>query len=116
MLIKTSLLEVNVDIKYASLLGLMVNELITNAIKYAVPYAEKGEIQINMGRVGDQIILCVSDNGPGLPDGFDPYAANSLGLKLIRMIAEQIGGAITIDSFKGKGTSVTITFPHRPDA
>lgn len=106
----TKLAEVYVDIKRAVPLGLILNELITNCLKYAFPFEKKGEIIIEIIRHEDNIILNVSDNGIGLPEGFNPSTATSMGFFLVQMLTDQIKGQLDVRSDKDTGTSVSLTF------
>jgi two-component sensor histidine kinase len=90
--------RMNIPADLAIPLGLFVNELVTNAIKYA--YADgEGEIRVE-ARPDDAggLILAVEDDGAGLPDGFDPTAARSasLGMRIINSLARQLGGALAV--------------------
>ncbi len=77
--------------------GLIINELVTNSLKYAFPKGRKGEIQVCLHLVGDgEVALTVSDNGVGLPPGFDIERTESLGLRLVTTLADQIDGRVHI--------------------
>ncbi len=106
--LKTSLDEMKLDLKRAVPLGLILNELITNSLKYAYPPGTKGEIHICLERAEDQIVLCVSDDGAGLPAGLDSGSGKTLGLNLVAMLTKQISGELSVDS--EKGTSITVRF------
>lgn len=89
--------------------GLILNELITNALKHAFPDNRTGAIQIFLSRSkGDSYRLVVSDNGVGIPGSFYQGKANSLGLRLIHNLVEQINGEIEISN-EG-GTNYEIRF------
>ncbi len=107
--VKLDLEETRIDVKKAIPLGLIVNELVTNAIKYAYPPPEKGEIRIGLKNLPDGISLSVSDDGAGLPDNFDPDTTDSMGLHLVRMLASQIGG--TLEYERGGGSIFRIQIP-----
>ena len=88
--------------------GLIINELVSNALKHAFP-DRKGEITVTLHSFDDIIELIVSDNGIGIPDNIDFKAAETLELHLVTILAEdQLEGEITLD--KRKGTSFKITF------
>ena len=88
--------------------GLMITELVTNSLKHAFPPGQKGEIRITVNTgPGESLSLKVSDDGIGLPEGLDFRKAESLGLKLVRALVEQLNGQIDIRS--GRGTEVDIT-------
>ena len=75
-------------------LGLMVNEIVTNSLKYAFK-GDVGEINIQATTVNNKCSLLIYDNGKGLSDGFDMEDDGSLGMQLIYLLAEQIGAEIT---------------------
>ncbi|HET7001074.1 MAG TPA: sensor histidine kinase, partial [Puia sp.] len=85
--------DIELDISQSVPLGLILNEGITNAIKYAYGENEKGSIQISLRYIGDrQLQLKIADHGKGLPEGLDIEHPHSLGLQLIRLFAEQLEG------------------------
>jgi len=103
--IKDSLLDVNTAIPC----GLIINELISNSLKYAFPEGIEGEICIQLYSDKDgKFTLIVEDNGIGFPKDLDFRKTESLGMQLIIMLVEQLEGTIELD--KTKGTSFTITF------
>jgi len=90
--------------------GLIINELVSNSLKYAFPNNRKGKIKIALHATdGDEMDLQISDDGIGLPEGLDFRNTKSLGLKLVRWLAEdQLGGEVRL---KGKkGTDFLIKF------
>jgi two-component sensor histidine kinase len=87
-------------------LGFIASELITNAIKYA-----KGRVAVGLHSTKKGYALSVSDDGPGLPEEFDPDAAHGLGMKLVSSLVKQIGGQLRIaPGNNGKGTRFTVLF------
>jgi PAS domain S-box-containing protein len=88
--------------------GLIINELVTNAIKHAFPGERRGCIRVELKRSENACVLVVSDNGVGLPEGFDVSSAKTLGLALIHSLAEQLG---TLEMRGDRGTRVCITMP-----
>ena len=90
-------------------LSLLVAELVTNSLKHAFAPGMAGHIGILIGRlVGNRYALAVTDNGRGLPEGFDGSLQSSLGLGIIRGLAAQLGGAIRFEN-RG-GTSAIVEF------
>ena len=96
--LRMDLHEIPIDVNRAISIGLMVNELLTNALKYAFPGNRKGTIGILLKQEGAMIIIEVSDNGAGLPSDFSINKPKGLGLELVRLLANQLDGTITIDS------------------
>jgi two-component sensor histidine kinase len=102
--------EILLELTTAIPCGLIVNELVTNCLKHAFPEPQSGKIRIALqANAEDSVTLQVSDNGVGLPAGMDFRATDSLGLQLICILTEQLGGTIALEA--GKGTTFTITFP-----
>ncbi len=85
--------DIELDISQSVPLGLILNEGITNSIKYAYGKNEKGSIRISLQYAGvGQLQLKIADHGKGLPEGLDAEHPHSLGLQLIRLFAEQLEG------------------------
>lgn len=89
--------------------GLIVNELVTNAAKHAFGGRDSGIISVAVGTVDGTVSLKVSDNGNGLPAGFDAAATTTLGMQLILQLTKQLRGEVEIGT--GNGASFTIAFP-----
>ncbi|WP_455240680.1 sensor histidine kinase [Methanothermobacter tenebrarum] len=89
-------------------MGIIINELATNSIKYAFPN-KKGTITIKLTTQKDKIELTVADDGIGLPDSIDPEKTETLGLKLVNILTKQINGKINLKT--KPGTQFKITFP-----
>jgi two-component sensor histidine kinase/sensor domain CHASE-containing protein len=82
--------------------GLIVNELVSNALKYAFPGGRKGEIRISLyGDPDGRVAMVVRDNGVGLPPETDLERSSSLGLRLVKMLAQQLGAEMHINGSKG---------------
>ena len=88
--------------------GLIVNEILTNSIKYAFPKKKKGSISIQLHVKGESINMKISDDGIGLPKDLDVKKIKSLGLKLINILVDQIDGEIIISS--ENGTTYELSF------
>lgn len=88
--------------------ALILNELVSNAIKHAFPNGESGEIRVFVQRNDEGNVLEVSDNGIGLPENFNISETKGLGLELIQGLCEQIEGQLSIKT--DNGTSFRITF------
>ncbi len=105
----TNLDECYLSIEIAIPAGLLINELITNAFKHAFPKGE-GEVMINL-TLGEkkQVILEVKDNGIGLPPDLDWNRTNSLGLRLVRLLTQQLDAQISVTT-NNFGTCFSISF------
>lgn len=99
------------DIDQSMACGLIVNELVTNAVKYAFPGGRRGTIRVSLREGADgERVLEVKDDGRGL-DGPLPARSRSLGMSLIATLARQLRGRHEIDGTSG--TRVRVTFPRR---
>jgi two-component sensor histidine kinase len=95
----------------AALLGLIVAELVTNAVKYAHPTGVAGRVEVRCRRTSDdELILTVADDGIGLPDGFDARVGGGLGMRVIRSLAHQLDAVLDFDSGP-LGLTVSVTAP-----
>jgi PAS domain S-box-containing protein len=109
--LKTNIDAVYLNVDEAIACGLIINELISNAIKHAFPKQQQGEITINLSNKNSLIELVIKDNGIGLPNGLDWKNNNSLGLSLVYdLVIEQLEGSITVET--NQGTSFYIQFPQ----
>jgi two-component sensor histidine kinase len=106
--------DLRIDLDRAIHVGLVVNELLTNAVKHAFPPGQAGEVVLAMYAAGDQIALQVRDNGRGLPADFDLAQTTSLGLRTVRILALRLGAQVVVE--RNGGTSFTLTFPAHADA
>jgi len=95
--------DIAIGLDYAIPCGLIVNELVTNSLKYAFSGRSDGVITISMKQWEEEMIeLRIADNGCGIPDTVDWRTTDTLGLKIVRLLAEsQIGGSIDLISDKG---------------
>ena len=92
--------NIRLDIDTAIPCGLIINELVTNSVKYAFPQG-KGVINIKLKSFQDELELIIADNGIGLPLDFDYNKINTLGLQLVDSLVKQLNGQITIESNLG---------------
>ena len=107
--------EAIIDTRRAVLVGLILNELVVNAIKYGCP-GGRGRIRIGLGKEGRGLRLAVSDEGPGLPPGFSlpgkGREGGSLGFTLVSQLAGQLSGMLSAGPGPGgKGASFVVSFP-----
>lgn len=92
--------------------GLVINELVSNALKYAFVGRERGRIGIHLSRQSDKLLtLAVEDNGVGLPEDFDVDTAESLGLQLVTALAMQVSGNLKVE--RENGTRFTLNFKEQ---
>jgi PAS domain S-box-containing protein len=98
-----------IDVNRAIPLGLIVNELLTNVVKYAFPNdCDDNLVEIIFKKVKEELHLTVRDNGVGLPVTFNPLECNSLGYQLVMGLVEQISGKLKLSRISG--TEVSIIF------
>jgi two-component sensor histidine kinase/PAS domain-containing protein len=95
------------DLKRLQSIGIIVNELITNAMKYAFKGREGGTIWVSAYSAGDSIELRVADDGVGIPEGVSLEGSGGFGLMLIDTLTKQLDGSIRIE--RGKGSKVVLT-------
>jgi two-component sensor histidine kinase len=99
-------------VEQAAALGLLISELITNAVKYAHPAGVAGAIKLETSKRDDATIAIeVSDDGVGLPDDIDPLQSQSIGFRTTRMLTKQIGASISFDNY-GLGLSCRLELPY----
>lgn len=99
-------LDIEVDTVFMNLdfaipSGLIINELVSNAFKYAFPQQRSGRVGIVMKQTGDTINLSIEDDGVGLPENVDFRNTESLGLQLVCTLVEQLNGEIRLDRSNG---------------
>jgi two-component sensor histidine kinase len=92
-------------------IGLMINELISNSLKYAFPGGREGEISLAIQREDHTLTILFKDNGVGIPQDFDWRNAKSLGLRLVIGLVEQLQGTIELD--RSAGTVFTIVVQEK---
>lgn len=95
--LSVGVVEVSLSINAAIPCGLIVNELISNALKHAFPDDRRGEIHIDFIHKGDdRVVLSISDDGVGIPADLDITNTETLGLQLVSLLTDQLGGVLTI--------------------
>ena len=100
--------DIHLDVDSAVPLGLIINELVTNSLKYAFPDDQEGIIKIDFHQEGDEYTLEVSDDGIGIPDDFEVEKSDSLGMLLVNSLTSQIQG--TLELVRTQGTTFRIKF------
>jgi len=91
-------------------IGLIIGELVTNAVKYAHPAGVRGRITVACNNVDGAVVVEVADDGVGLPQDFDPMTDGGLGLRLVRSLAQQVKGELAFND-TGIGLSVELRMP-----
>ncbi len=110
--VKINIAPITVSSKKAELIGLIVNELLTNAYKYAFETKGVGKITVNIFKKDKNIILLVTDDGIGFPKEINNIKSTSYGLKLIKGLTQQLNGKITFIN-KKNGTETTLITPFK---
>jgi PAS domain S-box-containing protein len=121
--VKVDIDDVQLDIDRAVPCGLIINELVTNSLKYAFPPARRAQpgrqtnaICIEMHvRDNERVALKISDNGIGLPAGLDFRHTESLGMQLVNTLADQLHGAIECRDVQGAEFTITFALPKHKD-
>lgn len=101
--------EVSFSVDKTVVCGLLINELVVNAFKYAFSENDEGLLNIVLKKKEENIILSISDNGPGLPEAFGKIQGNGLGTMLIQSFAEQLEAEMQVHSDES-GTSFSFIF------
>jgi len=92
-------------------LGLIINEAVTNSLKYAFPEGRKGQVSVDLRQAdGSNCLLTVADDGIGLRPGFDLSRSRSLGLNLMKGLSKQLDGSLSIES--ADGLTIQVRFRH----
>jgi PAS domain S-box-containing protein len=110
--LETRVTPVGLTLDQAMPCGLIVNELVSNAFKYAFPGERRGRILVEITPMGEQmLVLSIRDDGVGLPEELDPESTPTLGLKLVFDLAGQLDGHMTMSSRPGGGSAFRLVFP-----
>lgn len=107
--IKSSYENIEMSPRDASSVGLIVNEILTNSLKYAFPDNKLGSIFISLKTRNGNVEIQISDNGIGVSDSFSLDDAKGMGLQLINMLTRQLSGTVTVEA--NNGTRFKIVFP-----
>jgi two-component sensor histidine kinase len=106
--------EEALDMDVAVPCGLVINELLTNALKHAFPEGRAGSITVSLHRRRDgALALRVADDGIGLPPNVDPVNPGSLGLRIVNILCAQVRGVLETErgTADGRGTTFSLVFP-----
>jgi PAS domain S-box-containing protein len=108
---RTDIQDIFVSINSAIPIGLIINELVSNSLKHAFPEGRRGEIAISIRKENNTLSIVYRDNGVGLPVDLDWRNTDSLGLKLVISLVEQMSGSIELD--RTAGTTFTIILQEK---
>ncbi len=97
------------DVKILQPLGIIVNELLTNIMKYAFPNIDNGIIEVSLSISETIVCLKIIDNGKGMPEEIDFKNSKGFGMQLVKMLSDQLKGTIRIEH--GEGTGIILEFP-----
>jgi two-component sensor histidine kinase len=101
--------KLSLDIDTAIPCGLIVNELVSNALKHAFPDGREGAVRVRLGRTENGWYrLSVEDNGVGFPEGLDFSKTKTLGCQIVTNLSAQLGGTIAVD--RVGGTKIILQF------
>lgn len=106
--IETDVGEITVGAKTASTLGIIINELVTNAMKYAVGDRENALLQLSATERNGTVLIEFGDDGPGLPESVTIENSTGFGMQLVGMLVHQLGGSVRIE--RQGGTRFMIEF------
>lgn len=107
--LQTDIADLTMDMKTLFPLGTIVNELLTNSMKYAFRDRDTGLIRIVLENKDDELSLVIRDNGIGLPSDFDLENPKGLGVMLVKILAGQLGGSLVMTN--DDGTRSEVRFP-----
>ncbi|MGD8626266.1 MAG: PAS domain S-box protein [Anaerolineae bacterium] len=105
--------DVRLSIEQALPCGMIVSELISNALKHAFPAGQEKRIDVEMATHDGECLLVVADRGVGLPASLDLESSETLGLKLVEVFTKQLGGKLDIEHTRPQGTTFRVSFPRQ---
>lgn len=108
ILFQTGIEPLRLDVCVAIPIALIVNEAVTNSIKYAFPGNRKGTVQVSMYQTAGEVVLEVADDGIGIDENIKDQTLNSLGVELMKGLSEDINGQLEFAS--DGGTKITVRF------
>ena len=106
----TELANVDIEMDRAVSLALIIGELLTNAIKYAFKGQAHNQISLTVSATKQELQISISDNGVGVPDGFDISRSNGFGFKIVDSLLKQLSGSLSLVP-QERGTGFMIKFP-----
>lgn len=104
--------KIELDLSQAVPIGLILNEAITNSLKYAFPGGREGQVKVSFTKaVEDDLLLSIADDGIGLPAEFDVDTVETFGFRLMKGLTEDLDGSFMV--YRECGTSLQVLFPYR---
>ena len=114
--LETRIAPIGLPLEQAVPCGLIINELVSNALKHAFPDERSGRITVQLDpAMGQVFVLRVSDDGVGLPPDLDPERTSTLGLQLVFNLTGQLHGHLTVDRPDDGGAAFSVFFPLPED-
>jgi two-component sensor histidine kinase len=107
--IKTDIQDLNIDLDTMIPVGLILNELITNVFKYAVPLVQSPRLEIRLAEMNNTLYIKVKDNGPGFAELADIKTAKTFGLKMVRAFAQKLKAKMEVENNQGAIVELFIT-------
>jgi len=107
--IKTDIQDLNIDLDTMIPVGLILNELITNVFKYAVPLVQSPRLEIRLAEINNTLYIKVKDNGPGFAELADIKTAKTFGLKMVRAFAQKLKAKMEVENNQGAIVELFIT-------
>jgi len=102
--------SVHLDVDIAVPMGLIINELISNALKHAFLNSNEGELSINIKEANNQLELIVADNGQGFAQDYKIDESSSFGMRLVKILGERLGATFSLEN--NNGTTIRMTFDN----
>lgn len=110
LVLDTAFDALSLDVDQAVPLGLIVNELVCNAMKYAFPGRESGRLSISLKQAPEALVLRVADDGTGGPTAYSPNEQTGFGHRLVQLLAEKLHAHLSVVSQPGMTVSLTIPY------
>jgi PAS domain S-box-containing protein len=101
--------DFNLPVTLLQPLGIIINELLTNVMKYAFAGRGDGFVRLSLKKKGGRVKMVIQDNGIGMPDSVDLHSSSGFGMQLVRTLAAQIGARISIERKSGTGFTLDFT-------
>lgn len=110
--VESAIADISLGPTLALGLGLITNELLSNALKHAFPGRAEGLLSVGLVQEGEDLVLSVADDGVGLPEGLEAARGSSLGFLIVSAKTQELGGVMRID--RSRGTRIELRFTPRP--